>query len=216
MPPPSRQRWPRRLIWALATCSLLIPVLIIIQTNLIRFAANAEQADRAVQILRWMGRETTGVHVDLGDRFAAAGNRPEAVRHYRRSIELFPTGQAWAALGFQHRAQLDWEAALGAFEAAIKLSPSLVGAEFRRAEALLAIGAAASVSRAEAIASLERVLEMEPGHAGAAMLLARVQSENGEIDHAILTLETSLAVVAPSNRNAIRAQLGALRRAPPL
>jgi tetratricopeptide (TPR) repeat protein len=198
--------------------SLLIPPLIVIQMNALRLATNAQQVDRSVQMLKWVGRETTELHVRLGDRFAAVDNRPRAIRHYRRSIELFPTGRAWAGLGLQHRALGDWQATLTAFDAAIELTPTLFAAEFHRAEALLAIDAAASadVSSAEAIASLERMLEIDPGHVAAASWLARLQAEHGQLDQAVDTLEaaleSALEVVAPRDRQAIRVQLERLRR----
>ncbi len=208
------RKWPRRLMWSLAASSLLIPPLIVVQMNALRLATNAQQVDRSVWMLKWVGRETTKLHVQLGDRFAAADNRPRAIQHYRRSIELFPTGRAWAGLGLQHRALGDWQAALTAFDAAIELTPTLFAAEFHRAEALLAIDAAdsADVSRTQAIASLERMLEIDPGHVAAATLLARLQAEHGQLDQAVVTLEAALEVALPRDRQAIRVQLERLRR----
>ena len=110
----------------------------------------------------------------------------------------------------------DWQATLTAGDAAIELTPTLFAPEFHRAEALLAIDAAASadVSSEKAIASLERMLEIDPGHVAAATLPARLQAEHGQPDQAVDTLEAALEVVAEPLQAELDRRLPNRRRPP--
>lgn len=211
--PLDERRWPRRLVWTLAASSLVVPVLVITQFNAVRLASNVREADRAIAILRWTGHETTEVHVRLADRFAAGQNHERALRHYQRSIELFPTGRAWTGLGLQQRALGNWDAALHAFDRAVELTPELFRLPYWRAEALLAVDARAAtrLHRGEAVALLERMLELAPGDAAAATLLARVQAEEGQRSAAIGTLEAALGVAADADRDRLQAEIAVLR-----
>jgi cytochrome c-type biogenesis protein CcmH/NrfG len=209
----STGRWPRRIVWTLAVASLVVPLLVIVGFNAVRRATNVRDLDRAVGILRWVGHETTQLHVDLADRFATAQNHQRAIEHYRRSIELFPTGRAWTGLGLQQRALGDWDAALASYEEAERLTPDLFRLPYWRAEALLAVDARSRsrTHREEAIASLVHMLELAPDDAAAARLLARVQAEAGERSAAIDTFEATLGGASTGDREALLAEPAALR-----
>jgi tetratricopeptide (TPR) repeat protein len=187
---PPRTPWLRRGVWALAAVSVAIPVLDIAAVRELRNADDPARIDRATAILRWTGRERVRTHVEIGERLAAAGRHGDAVRHFRRSIELFPTGRAWGALGVSYRALGEWEEALTAFDAALALNPDFAGAHFRRAEALLATATpeTEAAARQRALASLDRALALRPSFPQAARLQARLRVESGARDDARATL----------------------------
>jgi Tfp pilus assembly protein PilF len=213
--PPPRTPWVRRLVWTVAALSVAIPVVDIAAVNAIFQTNRSDRIEKATRVLRWIGRERIGTHVETGKRLATAGNHADAIEHFRRSIELFPTGRAWAALGAEYRALGRWDLALAAFDSALELNPEFLGAHYRRAEALLATASpeTRATVRDQATASLERALELSPGFANAARLLARVHVESGRADEAILTLERALVATEQTDANAIRRQLAELRAA---
>ncbi len=210
---PRRRPWLRQLVWAVAAASILIPILSIVELNAIQSSTQSDQVDRALRTLKWIGRETTEMQLQIAERYAAVGHHEKAIEHYRRSVELFPTGRAWAGLGVEYRWLGDWEAALNAFEAAVALNPEFFGAHFRRAEALLELESSASLAdaRNEAIAALKRALEIEPGYSEALAMLTRAYAEVGRNDLALIALERALEDVEPSEQPGIRAQIGRLR-----
>ena len=124
-------------------------------------------------------RHSGAIWVGSSGRLAAEGDHSGAIEHLRRSIDLFPTAGAWTALGTQYRAEGEADLALAAFDAAIELDSRAWAAHYERAVALLAKAPRADGDplREEAIRSLERTLELRPGHPGASQLLARVRRE---------------------------------------
>ena len=145
---------------------------------------------------------------------AAEGDRNGAIEHFRRSIELFPTAGAWAALGTEYAAKGQTDLALSAFDSALELDSLSRETHYARAVALLAKAPRENgqSARGEAIRSLELTLELFPGHARAALLLARIQLELGRRDAAIRTLERAIRHVDPAQAEFIRLKLDALRR----
>jgi tetratricopeptide (TPR) repeat protein len=147
-------------------------------TALVAQARDSRGILSAAQINRWIGRETVGIQLEIGRRLAAEGDRSGAIAHFRRSLELFPSAEAWVALGSQYRAEGEPELALAAFDSAIQVDARDFTAHYERAVTLLA-GASATngePNRREAIQSLERALEIRPGHAKTSQLLARART----------------------------------------
>jgi len=210
---PAHRLWVRRLVWTIAGLTVAVPLMREYATRVVNQNTEPHRIESALRLLRWTGRETVEAHFLIGERMAAAGNRAGAIEHFKRSIELFPTGRAWAALGTQYRADGQRDLALAAFESALELNPDFWGAHYRRAEALLETESPNDNddAREQAIASLGRALEISPGFAEAAQMLARIQAESGHTDEAVLTLEAALAEAAPADAPAIRRQLEGLR-----
>ena len=154
------RRWPRRLVWAVAALSLFVPLTEIYGRIALGSATRPEQVRRLTRALRWVGRETTQMHQRMAASYAHAGQHGEAIAHFQRSIELFPTGRAYLGLGNEYRVLGQWGRALEAFEAAIASTPELAPAHLGRAQALLTLS---SGDRAQAVTSLERALELWPG-----------------------------------------------------
>jgi hypothetical protein len=176
---PTGRPWIRRLVWGVAGACLVAQLMNWYATALVAGAKDSRGFLSAARINRWMGRETVSIQFEIGRRLAAEGDHSGAIEHLRRSIDLFPTAGAWTALGTQYRAEGEADLALAAFDAAIELDSRAWAAHYERAVALLAKAPRADGDplREEAIRSLERTLELRPGHPGASQLLARVRRE---------------------------------------
>jgi tetratricopeptide (TPR) repeat protein len=182
---PSRP-WIRKLVWGTAGACLVAQLMNFYATALVADAEDSRGILNAARINRWVGRETVSIQLEIARRLSAEGDRRGAIEHLRRSIELFPTAGAWAALGNQYRAEGETALALSAFDSAIELDSQAWPAHYGRAVALLATAPARNRERirAEAIQSLERTLDLRPGHLEASRLLARVRQELGALEQA--------------------------------
>ena len=210
--PPRSRRWLRALVWAIAAFSLLVPLGEIYGRLALASSKRPDDTQLPTQILKWVGRETTQMHYWIGASYARERKHDKAITHYLRSIELFPTGRVWTALGSEYRILGQWGRARAAFEAAIELNPDVAIAHFGRAQALLKLSSAAEPrSREEAVVSLEHALEISPGHSQAAVMLAHVYTELDQRDLAIRTLERALEADEPSDVAAVRRELAGLQ-----
>jgi tetratricopeptide (TPR) repeat protein len=194
-------------VWTVAALSLFVPLTEIYGKIGLSSARRPEEFQRLTQALKSVGRETTQVHYRIGEFYARQGKHDEAITHFRRSIELFPTGRVWLALGNEYRVLGQWGRARAAFESAIELNSEVAAAHFGRAQALLKLS---SGSREEALASLERALVISPGHSRAAVLLARQYDAMGRTDQAIRTLERSLEAEKQSDSASVLRELARL------
>lgn len=206
-PSPTGRRWPRRLVWTAAALSLFVPLTEIYGRIALGSANRPEEIQRLTQALKWVGRETTQMHQRIGASYASRGQHDKAITHYLRSIELFPTARVWIELGNEYRTLGQWGRARAAFEAAIEINPEVAPAHFGRAQAVLKLS---SGKREDAVASLERALELQPGLSGAAVLLARQYDDMGRRDLAVRTLEQSLEAEKQSDSAAARRELARL------
>jgi len=206
--PPESRPWLRRLVWTAAALSLFVPLTEIYGKIGLSSATRPEEFQRLTQALKWVGRETTQVHYRIGESYARERKHDKAITHFRRSIELFPTGRVWLALGNEYRVLGQWGRARAAFESAIELNPDVASAHFGRAQALLKLS---SGSREEAMASLERALAISPGYSRAAVLLALQYDAMGRTDQAIRTLERSLEAEKQSDSTLVLRELARLR-----
>jgi tetratricopeptide (TPR) repeat protein len=210
--PPRGRPWLRRLVWTVAALSLLVPVAEIYGRLALGSAKRPEETQRPTQILKWVGRETTQMHYWMGASYSRQRRHDLAISHYLRSIELFPTGRVWTALGNEYRVLGQWGRARSAFEAAIELNPKVAAAHFGRAQALLKLSPASEPrSREEAVVSLERALEISPGHSQAAVTLAHVYADLGQPDLAIRTLEQALQADKPTDGAGVGRELARLQ-----
>jgi tetratricopeptide (TPR) repeat protein len=198
--------WIRRLIWGVAGACFVAQLMNYFATALIADAKDSQRYLSAARINRWIGRETVAIQFEIGRRLASEGDRQGAIEHLRRSIALFPTAGAWVALGKQYQAEGEVELAIAAFEAATAVDSRAWAAHYERAVSLIAKASQTNSEpfRREAIRSLERALEIRPGHPGASQLLARVQHESGRRDEALGTPESPLDPVDPTGARPIR------------
>lgn len=205
--------WLRRLVWGVASLAVAVYALEYAALRVVVQSRDPAQLARASQVLRALGQERVQMNYDVGRRLAAAGHREEATAYFERSIELFPTGRAWGALGAIHRAQGRWDLALKDFDAAIALNPEFFGAHHRRAEALLALASPeeAPEARERASAALARALEISRGYTPAALMLADLQAESGRNEEAVATLEAALVEARPADAARVQQRLAELR-----
>jgi hypothetical protein len=112
--------------------------------------------EKAIQRMRWIGRESHAVRYNLGFVLAQEGQLAAARPHLERSLELYPTARAWTALGNLERVEGRLEAARTALDEAIALDPDYAMAHKRRGEVLAALGeldlALEALHRAERLA----------------------------------------------------------------
>ena len=146
------------------------------------------------------------VEFRLGDLLLHSGRLPEARRHLERAIASDPRfGPAHAALSHAAVRQGRWEEARREVALALAADPADAVALFRYAELLVretsARGEVLSAEReAEAVATLERVLTLDPQLADACELLARLRPQ--PYDVRIAQVSAALA------RDPARADLG--------
>jgi tetratricopeptide (TPR) repeat protein len=146
------------------------------------------------------------VEFRLGDLLLHAGRLPEARRHLERAIESDPHfGPAHAALSHVAVRLGRWEEARREVSLALAADPADAVALYRYAELLVretsARGEVLSPEReAEAVATLERVVALDPQLADACELLARLRPQ--PYDVRIAQVSTALA------RDPARADLG--------
>jgi hypothetical protein len=211
---PRPRPWLRPLVWTTVALAVPIHAAQIWAERTIGGEHRAGRIESAFEVLRWSGRERVETRFSIGRRLAAAGDVSGAIEQFQRSIELFPTARVWGALGAQYRAQGRWDLALDAFDRALELNPEFQGAHYRRAEALVALAGAQAdpATRAEARASLERALEISPGFAEAALMLADLQVVSGDRDAAMRTLNRTLKDAEGAGASTIRRRLRELER----
>jgi tetratricopeptide (TPR) repeat protein len=100
----------------------------------------------------------------------------EQIEEATHRIERDPgNGALYLARGELHRLHGDWPRALGDFDQAARLAPSLAAVDFARGRALLEAG-----RPAEAIAPLDRFLVGEPAHVDALVARARARDACGD------------------------------------
>jgi cytochrome c-type biogenesis protein CcmH/NrfG len=207
-PAPRGQPWLRRLVWTVAALSLCVPLADIYGRLALSNVKRPEDTQLPTQILKWVGRETVQMHYGIAASYSRERKHDRAISHLLRSIELFPTGRVWTALGNEYRGLGQYGRARAAFEAAIELNPKVATAHFGRAQALLKLSSESEPrSRQEAVLSLERALEISPGHSQAAVMLAQVYTDLGQPDLAIRTLERALEADKPADAEAVRREL---------
>jgi cytochrome c-type biogenesis protein CcmH/NrfG len=183
------------LVWTLAGLSLPVQALVVYGGLEILRDPTPERAAEVQRKLRWFGRESVGLHLEAARISAESGRDESAIGHYRRSIELFPNAEGWDGLGRAYARQGRLEQALDAFDRAVALesdSPQLL---FRRARIGLTLaenGTRPDPGMRETIGILRRVLELQPDHARASLLLAGLVAETGRRDEAVEILERAI------------------------
>jgi tetratricopeptide (TPR) repeat protein len=114
----------------------------------------------------------------MGRQSEEESRHAAAIAHYRRSLELFPTAEAWSALGRLYAREGKREDALAAYQESAALMPAApeTWLECAWLELSLADDAPDSGPHLERAASnLRRVLELDPRRSNAARQLERIE-----------------------------------------
>jgi cytochrome c-type biogenesis protein CcmH/NrfG len=77
---------------------------------------------RSAERLTWIGRDSPPLHTQVAGELARRGELDRASAEYRRSLELYPTPDAWVGLGRVYFARAEYAQATRAFEAALDLA----------------------------------------------------------------------------------------------
>lgn len=138
-----------RLGWGVLTAAGIVAYLITM-TETVEREVGVERAlsrgdiarvEQAATHLAWLGFDGPSVHTQIG-YFALTRNRAErAARAFERSLELWPTADAWTGLGLV-RGQLrgNWRSGLAAFSAALSLDSEHAEALFHSGRGYLELG----------------------------------------------------------------------------
>jgi hypothetical protein len=135
--------------------------------------------EKAIQRLRWIGRESHAVHYNLGFGLARDGQLLAARPHLERSLELYPTAKTWTALGNLESVEGRNAVALSALDTAIALDSGYEIAHKRRGEVLAELGELDA-----AVDALEEAERLAPDNSNIRESLERVKRLRASADAA--------------------------------
>jgi arylsulfatase A-like enzyme/Flp pilus assembly protein TadD len=144
-----------------------------VRIKLAQYLAESGQPAKAVALLE---KDATGSDPDaligLGNALTMAGRNAEAVRVFRRLLEIDPANAlAYENLGAAQLQSRDFKGAEASLRRAIELDPNLAGAH-----TALGVVLASTNRTADAIEAWRRALALDPNDANAAFNLKRVGS----------------------------------------
>jgi hypothetical protein len=120
----------------------------------------------------WIGRTSPRHHVGLAELALDAGDLEGARRELDRSLALYPTAAAWAALGRWHEESREWREALDAYEQALALDANHADALVRTGQIWLRLG-----EPARAREPLLRAVKLRPDQRSIGLTLERAERE---------------------------------------
>jgi tetratricopeptide (TPR) repeat protein len=140
-----RRPWLAGVLWAAGAAALCVYAVNAWELEFgVRRAQRAGDGDRmrtADTRLRWIGRESHLLQYNLGLYMARDEKDPDgALEHLERSIELYPTAEAFTTYANVHRSEGHYEEALAALARALELDPDFARAHRRLGEVLAAQG----------------------------------------------------------------------------
>lgn len=171
-----KRRWLPVSIWAACSLSIVVPVVHLYETEVdIPSARTREDIDRALYRIRLIGRESIALHRYVGSEYSKLQQPGLAIEHFNRSLEVFPTADAWTDVGNEYRGAGDRQNSVAAYDAALDLDPDFLEALLGNAASLGFGGTDPSdeqVRRARQM--LERALSLHPGQADALNMLSQL------------------------------------------
>jgi tetratricopeptide (TPR) repeat protein len=135
-------------------------------------SGDASAARVSLDRLRRIGRDSAQARIALARTLERRGDRSGALREYQRSIDLWPTAAAWAAIATLLRSSDDWPGAARAFEQAAALAPDEDRLYYELGLARLRLGQPAAARDAFA-----RAVELNPERGIHQTLLERATRE---------------------------------------
>ena len=169
------QKWVRHFVWATASACLVISFFEFGSYHFVYNPAYArqdyEKANEALERLVWFGYDRAHSRLALGTRLAERGEFEEALRLIERSIELYPTGEAYFAVGSILERDHQLQKARAAYEDALALMPDRAELLVRAGNLLLRLG-----DTQQAREYLERAVALRPDHEPSRRALDRAES----------------------------------------
>lgn len=116
-------------VWTACALSVVVPLVDLYETEIaIPSASKPAHIDAALRKIRLVGRESLGLHNYVGQEYARLKQPTIAIQHFKRSLELFPTPDAWTALANEYRNINETSLARAAYDAALSIQPERLGA----------------------------------------------------------------------------------------
>lgn len=203
VPAASGAAWPRRVAWSVALASTTVAIGAAWEYEVGWIAAKERgdhaRAGGAESRLIAVGRDNPLFYQRRAELSVQRGEPEAAIAEYEKSLALFPTADAWYALGVLRAKQGDASGALHAFESSLDLEPT--------PQAWTGIGAVRNLQgEAEAAAAaFERALDLNGDFVPALHLAGLLLLERGESQRARDLLGRALAL-APGDEQ-LRADL---------
>ena len=130
------------------------------------------------------------VHFVLADALFDKGEVGQAIKHFKKAIEIQPDlAEAHNGLGFVYAKQGKTDAAIAEFSKALKIKPNLASAHCNFGFVFMAQG-----NLDEAISHLSKAIKLDPSNAEAQCNLAFALSQRGDCDEAIEHYNQALKV----------------------
>jgi hypothetical protein len=169
------RKWVRHFVWATASACLVISFFEFGSYHFVYNPAYArqdyEKANEVLERLAWFGYDRAHSRLALGTRLAERGEFDEALRLIERSIELYPTGEAYFAVGSILERDDQLQKARVAYEDALALIPDRAELLVRAGNLLLRLG-----EPQQAREYLERAVALRPDHDPSRRALDRAES----------------------------------------
>lgn len=181
--------------------------------NNLGVVSHAEQ--KVTEAVGWYSRalrvsaENAEAEYNLGRALASLGNTDAALEHYRRALDLKPDDAAThSSLATLLVSQEDVDSAVAHYRRALDLDPDLPAALVDLAWILATSERADIRAPAEAVRLAERVSELTD-HKNATVLdtLAAAYAASGQIDRAVSTATTALALASESGAIELRERI---------
>ena len=175
---PSERHWVRGTVWAVGGACVVVGLLALwLEADFRRSLASGDVdgAATSMQRMTWLGRDGPDRRTRLGRHLASRGNYRRARIQFQRSIDLYPTPEAWRALGLLNEQSGDWQRALGAYQAALRLDDRDVRAWYASGMARTRLG-----DFKHAVEELEHAVHLAPGEKLISLSLERARRSLAE------------------------------------
>jgi len=178
-------RWGRPLVLGIGALCVAVSLVGFVESEFgaRRAAASGDFARmlRAAERAERVGRASPRFHVHLARMAAERGDRGSALAHLQRSLDLWPTPEAWTELARWHEQGLAWKEAAEARRKAVELAPQDASLHYQLGLAWMRLGETRKARDAFA-----RAVELAPDESlprrnleRAEALLARQEGSDG-------------------------------------
>jgi len=124
-PAPPQRSWLRPLLATIGAAAVAIAVVDVWEreVGIRRSQDDLARIRTAAERLAWIGRAAPRLHTQIGAALARSDRLEESAAEFERSLEIWPTADAWLGLGVVRAAQGRLDEARRAFDEALALRP---------------------------------------------------------------------------------------------